>query len=169
MVALDQILTMPLEDLSGDALREFLRLRIPEGRHIEYKTKLVADVLCDIAAMANTYGGLILIGVSEERRLPIRVEGAEDTTYEDLVNRCIDKFEPPFVPEVSTADVDGKSMRRLWQTPSGMSGLGPRPDDQERSNLFLRSTEKTPSDSWREWRSSLTSCRWRSRHTLEKQ
>lgn len=108
VVNLELLLTMPFADVSGETVQEFLEARIPEGRHVEYKSQLVNDLLNDIAAMVNTYGGVVFIGVAEERRLPLSVRGVEEATYEKLVNMCIDKFEPPFVPEAKTVDVEGR-------------------------------------------------------------
>lgn len=105
MAALDRLLAMPLEDLSGDHVESLLSARVPEGRHIEYKSELVDDVLHDIAALANTYGGLVLIGVTEKNRRPEQVVGVVEATVENLVNKCIDRFEPPFVPEIKTVEI----------------------------------------------------------------
>lgn len=110
MVDLDRLLSMPFDDLSADHISALLALQVLEGRRLEYKSKLINDVLHDIAAMANTYGGLVLIGITDKHSRPGQAVGAAETTREKLVNMCVDRFEPPFVPAIKTVHVDGRSI-----------------------------------------------------------
>lgn len=96
--------TATAAEIDADGLLAFLKLRQPEGLNLEYKERL--DPRHDrpiesIAAMANTYGGVLLIGVAEERGLPTTdPPGVELGERDRLVNRCLGLLEPPFAPEV---------------------------------------------------------------------
>ncbi|MFF7603276.1 AlbA family DNA-binding domain-containing protein [Streptomyces mirabilis] len=52
-----------------------------------------------VAAMANSYGGLILVGVTESN-VDDRVVGVPEGTIVQIVNGCHQTLEPPWVPEI---------------------------------------------------------------------
>jgi hypothetical protein len=52
-----------------------LQTRPPENYLLEYKSELTDGVLDEIAAFANTYGGLLLIGIKEKNTLPVEIVG----------------------------------------------------------------------------------------------
>ena len=67
--------------------------RPPEGATLDYKKELIADLGNDVAALANKYGGLILLGVGndgEDKNLPSALVGAE--LGSDPVARITDKI-----------------------------------------------------------------------------
>jgi predicted HTH transcriptional regulator len=41
----------------------------PESTPVEYKEKLAESVAQGVAALGNTYGGIMLIGVTDDRRI----------------------------------------------------------------------------------------------------
>lgn len=55
---------MTLEDM-----KEFLELRVPEGTRLDYKEAWDDELVKHVAALANTQGGHVLVGVAEDRRL----------------------------------------------------------------------------------------------------
>jgi predicted HTH transcriptional regulator len=60
-----------------------------EGRSIDYKERMpknLDDILPDISAFANTHGGTIIFGISEEEGLPVNCVGLaiDDTDKEKL-------------------------------------------------------------------------------------
>jgi hypothetical protein len=67
--------------------------------------------------MANTYGGLILVGVNDRHE----VVGVDERVMEATVNRCVSQLEPPFVPDMALVDGVG---------PSDLSVLAIRVDPQ---------------------------------------
>jgi predicted HTH transcriptional regulator len=49
--------------------------------------------------MANTYGGLILVGVTDQPG-PDRLAGVPEQAVVQIVNACHEQLEPPWEPEV---------------------------------------------------------------------
>lgn len=59
--------TKPLAEVTLEDLKEFLNLRVPEGARLDYKEAWDDEVVKHVAALANTQGGHVLIGVAEDR------------------------------------------------------------------------------------------------------
>jgi hypothetical protein len=55
-----------LTELTIEQLNEFLQMNLPEGDRLDYKVDLPSDLGKTIAAFANTYGGIIIVGVDEK-------------------------------------------------------------------------------------------------------
>lgn len=49
-----------------------------------------------MAALGNTYGGLLLAGVTDDRI----ARGVKEKTIESVADHCAAKIEPPWVPEI---------------------------------------------------------------------
>lgn len=65
--------TDPIDDITFDDVREFCAQRLPENLGIEYKLRIESGVKVakEVAAFANTAGGVIIYGVDEtEDRIP---------------------------------------------------------------------------------------------------
>ena len=108
---------------------ELLRLiRGGEDTYLELKVKLSNSekIAQEIVALANTGGGVIVFGVTDQ----LRVEGVEDpeTVQDELVRICREEIQPSLVPfidriafdsgrRVVALDVDGK--RRPYRTRDG--------------------------------------------------
>jgi len=57
--------------------------------------------MCDtiargVASLGNTFGGLLLVGVTDDRI----VRGVKEKTIESAADHCAAKIEPPWVPEI---------------------------------------------------------------------
>jgi hypothetical protein len=106
------ILTEPAGTLTSEALASFLAEQIPESVNLEYKAEYSPRVLQSIAAMANTNGGVILLGVDEARGLPApKPRGVPLSELSALVDRCWSLFDPPFRPEVVPVRLDDDAER----------------------------------------------------------
>ena len=108
---------------------ELLRLiRGGEDTYLELKVKLSNSekIAQEIVALANTSGGVIVFGVTDQ----LRVEGVDDpeTVQDELVRICREEIQPPLVPfidriafdsgrRVVALDIDGK--RRPYRTRDG--------------------------------------------------
>jgi hypothetical protein len=55
---------LPAAAIDAAAVEAFLDERLPESLNIDYKAALADSVYECIAAMANTYGGVIFVGVA---------------------------------------------------------------------------------------------------------
>jgi Putative DNA-binding domain len=84
------------------------RLRLVVSEHdlerarIEYKRELGNGnpTLEAIAALANTFGGVILVGVDETKTGLDRLTGVDASERDRLSRMCWDKLVPPFDPEI---------------------------------------------------------------------
>jgi hypothetical protein len=119
------LFTAPLETITFDDIKAFCDLQLEECETIEYKGDEsskggMEQIVKCISAMANTDGGIILIGVPE-RRLPDRKTGLPDypkgfipssNVKSRITSMCHACMEPPFTPEISpeisTDDPDKK-------------------------------------------------------------
>lgn len=93
-----------LEDLSIQDIKVFCDLGIPEGVRIDYKSDFPKDLERTICAFSNTSGGIILIGISANKKTntPEEMPGVRlvDGLEEKVINVCMGHISPPVVPEV---------------------------------------------------------------------
>ncbi|MFD4527280.1 helix-turn-helix domain-containing protein [Streptomyces sp. NPDC058470] len=82
-----------------ERVRELVAVGQPESLTLEYKEKYTPRVPVSVAAMANSYGGLILVGVTE-RDMDDRITGGPEGAIVDIVNGFHQTLEPPWVPEI---------------------------------------------------------------------
>lgn len=83
--AMSDLLTCDLNTISLQDVDEYLglsqpeNLRLSESSRIDYKEELPADLGDDVAALANTYGGLILIGIKADKKgnIPVQWNGVQ--------------------------------------------------------------------------------------------
>lgn len=104
--------TKPLEDLTFADVKTFVGEKRREGEILDYKQSWPQDLSKVMAAMANTYGGVILVGVSEEGRtgLPdqivgVPVERGIDTLRQKVVSLAYQAIYPPVIPEVEAYEI----------------------------------------------------------------
>jgi Putative DNA-binding domain len=103
------IFTMPADKIDAKVLGAFLDQANPEATVLEYKRELNDHVLKTIAAMANTLGGVLLIGVPAKKAakgLPDVPLGVALEVSERLTSQCFAKLEPPFEPEIIPVRLD---------------------------------------------------------------
>lgn len=107
------LFTLPADEIGAEVLDEFLAQANPEATVLEYKRELNAQVLKTIAAMANTLGGVVLLGVPEKRGtngLPDAPVGVPLGERDRLASQCFAKLEPPFEPEIVPVRLDGSNL-----------------------------------------------------------
>jgi hypothetical protein len=127
------LLTKPINDITWDDVEGFCQQKTPEGAVLDYKEDFPNNLEKTLAAMANTLGGIVLIGVAEdtENRPVVPVKGIEFKRglSERVINIILGNITPPFIPEVSVAS-DVNQQRALiiiripqsHQTPHAISG-----------------------------------------------
>jgi hypothetical protein len=83
-------------------IQAFLDQKLPENERIEYKAELNPRVPESIAAMANTRGGIILVGVEGDAQhkpiLPTKCISIAHVKGGTLGNLCHARLQPLFVP-----------------------------------------------------------------------
>lgn len=87
-----------------------LKQRIVKGEDgtTEFKENFGQETIETAAAFANTDGGAILIGVSDNANICGTTIGKE--TLKDVANRISQATEPRVIPEIQSVDVEGKSI-----------------------------------------------------------
>lgn len=71
---------------------------LPESLTLDYKEQFAPSLVDTVACMANTYGGLVLVGVTDNA--PRQIVGVPEPTVTQIVNACHDTLEPPWEPEI---------------------------------------------------------------------
>ena len=98
----------PLDEISIADIQGFIGEQHRESEILDYKGPWPNDLAKVIAAMANTQGGLILIGVPEvagDTGLPDQPTGIPigrgiNTLRQRVISTAYDSIYPPVIPEV---------------------------------------------------------------------
>jgi hypothetical protein len=121
------IYTKPIDRITYEDVLAFCAQRERESMSLDYKRQLEASVHKTIAAMANTWGGVILIGVEEEDsrpRLPVPGIAFEERIPERVNSIVLGNITPPVFPEVAVPrSDDGTRAFVVIRVPQ--SNLGP--------------------------------------------
>lgn len=96
--------------MSRDEIAVFLEKG--ESEKIEFKEKFDREAIEAAAAFANTKGGVILIGFSDDGRVKGIQIGKE--TLKDWANQISQCTEPSIVPEIKQAEIEGKKVVMIW-------------------------------------------------------
>jgi len=93
-----------IEQITWDDIEEFCQQGIPEGAYLDYKQDFPSNLEKTIAAMANTLGGIILIGVAEDNEnkplLPLRGITFQRGISERVTNIILTNITPSVFPEI---------------------------------------------------------------------
>ena len=127
------LLTKPINDVTWDNVEGFCQQRTPEGAVLDYKEDFPNNLEKTLAAMANTLGGIVLIGVEEdtENRPVVPVKGIEFKRglSERVINIILSNITPPFIPDVTVVSDTTKKralvvirIAQSHQTPHAISG-----------------------------------------------
>ena len=93
------LFSAPAADVTLARVRQIVDQNLPESLTLEYKEAYSPGMVTTVAAMANSYGGIILVGVTDQQQ-PNRLQGVPDTAVVKIVNACHDRLEPPWEPEI---------------------------------------------------------------------
>ncbi|MFK4117894.1 helix-turn-helix domain-containing protein [Streptomyces longwoodensis] len=100
-----------VDTIDTEMVRDFLSLQLEESFTVDYKRGHEAAAET-VAAMANTYGGIILIGVDAhqtDKNLPGALPGVKPIDKDKLVTKMATTFDPPgWTPDVVPVTVDDK-------------------------------------------------------------
>lgn len=133
------IYTSPIDSLTWKDIEEFCDQGIAEGAFLDYKSTFPADLARTIAAMGNTLGGVILIGVDEadgKPKMPLAGIPVERGLSERVTNIVLSNIAPPLFPEVAVCpNEDGSRVLlaiRIAQSPDAPHAI------QANTRVYLR-------------------------------
>jgi len=80
-----------------------------EGPTVEFKREFITDIDKELVAFANTNGGMVLIGVSDDATI---VGVSEDfrRLEERIIGLCRANCRPPLIPEIKAVKIDEESI-----------------------------------------------------------
>lgn len=103
----------PIGEITWEDVVEFCEQQIPEGGYLDYKEDFPSKLEKTIAALANTLGGLILIGVEEDQEnkpvLPVKGIEFKRGLSERITNIILTNIAPPIFPEIQVCLNSDKS------------------------------------------------------------
>ena len=99
------IYTKPANEITWDDIESFCQQGIPEGAYLDYKQDFPKDLAKVIAAMANTFGGIVLIGIEEDDEnkpiTPVTGIPFKRGLSERVTNIILSNLTPPVFPEIA--------------------------------------------------------------------
>ncbi|WP_329529617.1 ATP-binding protein [Streptomyces sp. NBC_01462] len=105
------LFSAPVHAVDTKMVRDFLDLNLEESFTLDYKRN-IDPVAETAAAMTNTYGGVILVGVdADPKNANLRGElvGVNPIDKDRLINKMATQYDPPgWTPDVIPVSVDDK-------------------------------------------------------------
>jgi hypothetical protein len=106
------IQTKPINEITFDDVVKFCEMQTPEGRFLDYKQNFPADLEKTIAAMANSFGGMIVIGVADQDDKP--KPPYEGMAYKDgfrgkIESGILANISPPVFVEIAVCENSDKT------------------------------------------------------------
>lgn len=102
-----------IEEVSWQDVEDFCSQKVAENPYLDYKADFPEKLHRTIAAMANTHGGVILLGVSDDGQgkpvTPIAGIAFTDAIQDRIMNIIVSNISPPIIPEIAVcpnANVD---------------------------------------------------------------
>ena len=90
-------------DVTYDRVLALVQEQPPESLTLEFKRQYSEGVPKSIAAMANSYGGIVVIGVADSG--VDRLLGVPAEAITQVANGCHERLEPPWEPEIIPVSV----------------------------------------------------------------
>lgn len=116
------IFNKEISELTYSDLAAFLDSNTPECQYVDYKKDFPSDLAKSVAAMANSIGGLVLIGiktvgeVDNQPGLPGEISGINNP--EQLTNKtekkCGNLIYPPILPETAALQLPDDSSKFVF-------------------------------------------------------
>jgi hypothetical protein len=106
------IYSKPIDQITYEDIRLFLESRHPESEILDYKKELANGLQHLIAALANTTGGIILLGVQEKDGRPVipacgvDCGNGPDEWKRRVSDIAYDNIYPPLFPETAACPIN---------------------------------------------------------------
>jgi len=105
--------TKKIEEITHEDIVNFCNGKIRENISLDYKEAIDSTLAKTIAAMANTWGGLIIIGAEDDDskpKLPLKEIEFKKYLREQINNIILGNITPPVFPEIQVcSSEDGKT------------------------------------------------------------
>ncbi len=106
------LFTKPIDKIIFNDVLQFCSQKIKEGSHLDYKEQIPSKLEKTVSAMANTFGGIIVIGVEDDDGVPADdPKGINyDTGLETKITAILtSRIFPPIIPEIKVVHNDKKN------------------------------------------------------------
>lgn len=124
---------MPINEITWEDVNTFCQQRLAEGAYLDYKVDFPKHLEKTISAMANTFGGMILLGADEDDegrpKRPLSGIELKRGLEERVIGIILSNITPPLFPEIQVCPNDAKDLAivviriaQSHQTPHAMSG-----------------------------------------------
>lgn len=136
---------IPIDDIKIHHIEQFLQAGAKEGTLLDYKEQFPNKLEKTISSMANTFGGMILIGVEETPTggggVPIKGIPFGPGLRERVIQIGISSIYPPLIPEVTV--VEFKSDPALADPDKAVVAIRVHESEQgyavdDRSTIYIR-------------------------------
>lgn len=139
------IYTKRITDISWDDVEAFCNSKVTESAYLDYKRDFPTDLAKTVSAMANTFGGVVIIGVDEDDRsapvVPITGIPMERGLEERVINTMVDSVSPPIIPDVAVCvRPDGSRavlVIRIAESPDGPHAM------QANTRVYIRTGKRS--------------------------
>src|ERR1700690_200309 len=116
-----------IEQITWDEIETFCQQGIAEGAYLDYKADFPENLYKTIAAMANTFGGIVIIGVGEDKDnkpvVPLTGIEFKKGLSERVMNIILTNITPPVFPEIQPCpSADGEKALVLIRIPQSHQG-----------------------------------------------
>jgi hypothetical protein len=102
------LFNIPIDNITLHDIEQFLQAGAKEGTLLDYKEQFPNKLEKTISSMANTFGGMILIGVEETTTgggvIPIKGVPLVPGLRERVIQIGISSIYPPLIPEVAVVE-----------------------------------------------------------------
>ena len=99
------IYTKSISEITWTDVEAFCNTKVTENTYLDYKRDFPTDLPKTVSAMANTFGGVVIVGVGEGTdgapQLPIAGIPRERGLEERVVNMMVEAVSPPIIPEIA--------------------------------------------------------------------
>lgn len=139
--------TKPISEISYEEVVQFCELEKEESFVLDYKREIDRSLIKTVASMANTYGGIVIIGVEDNDGKPTLPAVGFDYTEgisERLTGLIIDNVYPPFFPEVQVCEPKGSKTFAVVRV--SQSNLGPHAINSNRRVYIRTGNQSRPED-----------------------
>ncbi len=102
----------PINEITWQDIIDFCQTGTPESSYLDYKLEFPKNLEKTMSAMANTYGGIVIIGIDETTDgKPKAWDGIafQKGLSERVYNLDIGNISPPVIPEVAVCANDDQS------------------------------------------------------------